>query len=1049
MKFLAQLFFLLMAGSLIAQNPVGEAASLYWKNRKPNEAYWQQDVEYTIVATLDDEKDRISGSMTLVYRNNSPDELSQLFFHLYQNMFEPESYANASKKISAKASEEVFQHTEVLNLKVEGRECSLNKDNTILNVVLNEPIKSGESASITCDFVTQFGPQSGRMKVYSDFGYKHFNVVHWYPRISVYDRKFGWTADQHLGHEFYGDFGKFKVNLNVPEQYILDGTGWLKNRDEVLPSELMSKLDIRNFKDKPWNEKPSQIIEPTGKIKTWQFEAENVHDFAWTADPTYRIGIAEAELKSGRKVVCYALAQEQHASGWQNAADYAARIIEVYSNDIGEYAYHKMIVADARDGMEYPMLTLDGGRDMGYRDLFAHEIGHNWFFGMVGSNETYRAALDEGFTQFLTVWCMERLEGDTYNLNPNTGLDKRLSMPRTFRDLEAYDGYYFSSIIRDDNPTLNTHSDQFESGRQYGQVYSKTAVMLYNLQYVLGDDLFQKAIQHYFNQWKFCHPYLEDFRSSIIQYSGVDLNWFFDQWLETNKKIDYSIGGVKKQKDGQYEITFKRIGAMQMPIEFSIFDKAGEESKYLIPNTWFVKSTDAKVLPKWTGWNDFNDTYKATVSFNQPIKKIVIDPSNRLADVNQLNNTKPTAVTLRLDNMTADWNFKNYAVEWRPSLWYNGFDGLKLGFETKGSYASVFHQFESAFWFSSGLGQQSSVLEYPAFQNDFFRIQYRIGYSTPLRGISKRLDLVAKSRWIDGLSAQSLGYRKELLNNKTSISQSVSSLWRPENASLNYLLYPDQWNVDQWNNFLETSIEHKYGYGEKSRGHLTSTLRNPLFWSDYNYGYLNLEAVNDNRFSRFNFRTRCFGQLGLGSDWAPESKLWAAGANPEEMSQNSMIRSVGFVPSSIYGIRTTVGNFQSGGGLNLRGYNNYLLPEYNADSSLRFTHSGTSGIAFNTEFEFNDLVKTPRKFNQYIAVKTYLFADAGLINLNYSFEPIQFARIRADAGLGAALQIKNWWIFRDLKPITLRLDLPLFLNRPPAGQEYLQFRWLFAIDRAF
>ena len=133
--------------------------------------------------------------------------------------------------------------------------------------------------------------------------------------------------------------------------------------------------------------------------KVWRYHAENVHDFAFTADPTYRIG--EAEWNG---IKCIAMAEEPHASKWQNAAEYCAKTIEAHSTWFGMYAYPKMVVADARDGMEYPMLTLDGGSDPGYRGLFVHEIGHNWFYGMVGTNETYRAMLDEGFTQFLTGW---------------------------------------------------------------------------------------------------------------------------------------------------------------------------------------------------------------------------------------------------------------------------------------------------------------------------------------------------------------------------------------------------------------------------------------------------------------------------------------------------------------------------------------------------------------------------------------------------------------------------------------------------------------------
>ena len=225
-----------------------------------------------------------------------------------------------------------------------------------------------ENITFKIEFKTYFnsGTLRNRMKLFNSFGYKHYDVVHWYPRICVYDRKQGWDTDQHLDHEFYGDYGYYDVTFTLPSNYIAEGTGLLLNREEVLPADLRAKLNIRNFANKPWDEKPSEIIAPDGTTKKWKFHAENVHDFAMTADPTYRIGEAEW---NGIKTI--SLCQEPHCSRWQNAAEYAAKVIKVNSESWGMYAYPKMIVADAQDGMEYPMLTLDGGEDPGYRELLA------------------------------------------------------------------------------------------------------------------------------------------------------------------------------------------------------------------------------------------------------------------------------------------------------------------------------------------------------------------------------------------------------------------------------------------------------------------------------------------------------------------------------------------------------------------------------------------------------------------------------------------------------------------------------------------------------
>src|SRR5690606_2971887 len=339
------------------------------------------------------------------------------------------------------------------------------------------------------------------------------------------------------------------VQLEFAANYIVEATGVLQNRSEVLPDELRQRLDIKNFAEKPWGEKPSEII-PYNKEerKKWHFKAENVHDFAFTADPSYRIG---TEYVNG--IECVALVQEPHASGWQNAAKFVAQTITALSNQFGTYHYPKMVAADANDGMEYPMLTLDGGKDPGYRGLLVHEIAHNWFYGMVGNNETYRAFLDEGFTQFLTAEGLRAIDGDTFIVAPpNKKWQQKFIRKRATKDVRAL-SVYVDAAANGKDAVISTQSDDFNSalghGGGYRQVYYKTASMLYNLQLVLGEDLFDQAMKNYFNQWKFAHPYPEDFRKSFTQFTKVDLNWFFDQWLETTKDLDYAIGSVRKIKN--------------------------------------------------------------------------------------------------------------------------------------------------------------------------------------------------------------------------------------------------------------------------------------------------------------------------------------------------------------------------------------------------------------------------------------------------------------------------------------------------------------------
>ncbi|MCB0698020.1 MAG: M1 family metallopeptidase, partial [Chitinophagaceae bacterium] len=462
---------------------------MYWQNRKPDAAYWQQDVHYTIDARIDEEKHTIHAGEKLEYWNNSPDTLQYVYFHLWQNAFVKGSYLH-KLEIANKVKPKLGEYEQeglgcvVEDIEVDGQNVELDLDNTILKVYLPKPLLPGGKTTFTMKFTTYWdnGDTRRRMKMYDAWGAMHYNGVQWFPKMCVYDRKFGWDTYQHLNKEFYGDFGQYDVSLNFPSNYVVEATGAIQNRKEVLPEELREKLDVKNFKDKKWNEAPS-IITPykKGERKTWKFKAINVHDFAFTADPSYRIN---TEYWNG--IECVGLVQEPHARGWQTSASYVAQIIKTFSEDFGKYQYPKMVAADAADGMEYPMLTLDGGSSPGYKGLLVHEIGHNWFYGMVGNNETYRASLDEGFTQFLTAWGLTRLEGDTISKKPEKLRSTLAYYPGTYRDLRVYTRYIYDALNGDDMP-LNTHSNDFgnalhhENG--YGLVYYKTATMLYNLQY--------------------------------------------------------------------------------------------------------------------------------------------------------------------------------------------------------------------------------------------------------------------------------------------------------------------------------------------------------------------------------------------------------------------------------------------------------------------------------------------------------------------------------------------------------------------------------------
>ena len=1023
----------------------------YWKNKAPI-GYWQQDVHYIIKANIDETKDIIDANQKLIYWNNSPDTLQYVYFHLYQNAFIPGSYCselylqNNSKPKYGKYEKKGLG-TIIEDLTVSGKQVKTELDNTILKVYLNQPLISGDSITFEMNFKTYFdiGNMRRRMKKFNSFGNTHYDGVLWYPRISVYDKKFGWTTDQHLGKEFYGDFGTWDVELTFSSNYIVEATGALQNKKEVMPDNLREKLDIKNFANKVWNSKPSIII-PYDSLsrKTWIYHAENVHDFAFTADPSYRIGEVEW---NGIKAI--SMVQEPHASKWQNAAQFAADVIKVFSEDIGMYTYHKVIVADARDGMEYPMITLDGGKDPSYRGLLAHEIGHQWFYAQVGSNETYRAALDEGFTQFLTSWALNKIDGE-YLASEKTG---NIYKDKYKKDVKAIDSRVYYSYLRDatkfNDPRLNTHSHDFESalghGGGYRHVYYKTAAMLYNLEYVLGKELFLKSLQHYFQKWKIAHPYFSDFREAIIEYTKVDLNWFFDQWLETEKSIDYSIKNVKNLGQDKFEIEFERKRGMQMPIDFSIYSNDGKEYKFHIPNQWFIKKTDATILEKWHAWGKIFPNYKTQVKIPSGIKNIIIDPSYRLADSYMLNNSKKIPVEIEFDSKI--WNLPNwrkYNLRYRPDIWWNSYDGIKAGLHFNGDYLRYHHKIKANLWINTGLIRDS------LFSNDknYNSFSFRLSYKTGLDKIMKNGNFILKTKFLDGLHSHQLGLEKYDYKKKNKLYSYFKSMYRPNKSDLNYLLYPG-WDFQKFNNTATFGWEHSYKHNT-GKGKINFEITSSSFGSDYNYSKISTTSINKFSISKFKFNTRIFAQIGSGDNWADESKLYLSGANPEELSNNKFTRSQGLISSNWTEYGNTTNIFHMGGGLNLRGYNSYLAPEI-INGEYSEIYSGYSGASINLEIEFQEILPIIKNQNKLI---TYLFSDAGVINnsmITYNNFTSNFSKFRMDAGLGLALTIDYWLGMETIKPFTIRLDFPIFLNKHPFidDSNINTNRFIIGIGRAF
>jgi aminopeptidase N len=656
--------------------------------------------------------------------------------------------------------------------------------------------------------------------------------------------------------------------------------------------------------------------------------------------------------------------------------------------------------------------------------VISHEVGHNWFFGMIGNNETYRASLDEGFTQFLTSWSLKKInpQSDPLRLDDNIVFNR-----------------YFQHVNSSNSATLNTHSDHFNSAERHGggysQVYFKTATMLYNLEQVLGEELFLNAMKHYVAKWKIGHPYWADFRKSIIEYTHVDLNWFFDGWIEKNYTIDYAVSSMKRDATGT-SIELKRLGKMSMPLEIGIIDENGAEKSFYIPNSYFVKKTDASVLEKWVTWDELNTSYTFHVRFKA--KEVIIDPRGRVADVNRLNNSSKTPISFKYDRFKKTYgSHRSYTAGWHPQLWYNHIDGLKVGINSHGNYFNTKHVLDVDAYYNTGV----------TFDPDFEELtkkrilfNYQVSYSHQL---NPDRYVKVNSAVMDGALWNELSYML-MGNNKNTTTVSVKTIGRPKGYLDDYALRPSEWNEGMYNTSVNLKWSHPYRYF-KGNGRVNIDLRNAGLFSDYRYGWLRMETVNKNKLGKWKLNTRLFA-AALSGNVAPESALKLDGGNSEDMLSSGIARSPGFFQQNEASYGQGFNVFHQAGGLNVRGNAGYRATTERNGSGV-VINTGNAGAAFNAELDFTDVIKL-NKFNRKSPLKfnTYLFSDAGVMALD--LKNLDFnSGLRVDAGAGTLITFSSRK-FNVIKPLRLRVDFPVFINRLPFDEtDYFAFRYIVGVGK--
>ncbi|MCF8256774.1 MAG: hypothetical protein K9J06_04440 [Flavobacteriales bacterium] len=389
----------------------------------------------------------------------------------------------------------------------------------------------------------------------------------------------------------------------------------------------------------------------------------------------------------------------------------------------------------------------------------------------------------------------------------------------------------------------------------------------------------------------------------------------------------------------------------------------------------------------------------------------------------------------------------NYVLEGGPDIWYNGYDGLKLGVQLAGGLADRHHVFNAFLWAHTGIGQYG--LPDGSDRYGFMPLSFSGDYRTSLHSYWRNSTVRLAVRALDGLYGGKVGLTKGNRKGDITFGLWFKAMYRPERNGLPYLLDRQHWDMGRWNNSFAATLEYQYSYGTGT-GELDMVLRSSNLGSDHDYHYIRTTAINRTELWMLKLHSRVFLQLGYGTDWASESMLYLDRASPEEMADSRLTGSAGIFPSQWAEYGVVQNHFHHGGGLNLRGYSGYLAPEQRGDEIL-MAHSGVHGAAVNLELEFDRLLGSDKwPMRKYLRLNTYFFADAGIISINASDAAPAFAMPRADAGVGVAFTVRQWGPITRLHPITLRFDMPLFVSRPAALQPGpWQFRWVLGVARAF
>lgn len=526
-------------------------------------AYWQQHTATKIEVTLNDQNHSLSGYEEIMYTNHSPDSLTFIYMHLWPNAYKNDQ-SQFCKQLLQNGKTDFYYSTDQdkgyidsLQFQIDGTDVSytyVEQQLDIIRIELAHPLAPNDSIKITTPFYVKIP------KVFSRLGHtgQAYFISQWFPKPAVYDAT-GWHPMSYFDQgEFYSEFGSYDVRIRLPRNYIILGTGACTNPEEIA---WLNHLAQKN--------KPSDTLykhsfpESDKEFKTVRFIADKVHDFTWFADKRWIVDHDSIKGPNNLNTTqIYTAYLPEHQKDWHKAINIIKATLNYYGAEVGPYPYSTIQAVEgdmtAGGGMEYPTITIiDKTASSSLAEVLIHEVGHNWFYGILGSNERLHPWMDEGINSFYELKTSMEIEKDSNN--------------KTFIGREDI-LYYQLASIRQDAP-IEQAANKYTNINYGADVYYKTSLMLEWLEQYMGKDAFSKGIKSYFNQWQFKHPQPNDFKNCMQQQSSKNLDWFFEGALHATSPIDFAFKKAQ-HKNGIWELTIKNKSTFKAPTVISLINNA-------------------------------------------------------------------------------------------------------------------------------------------------------------------------------------------------------------------------------------------------------------------------------------------------------------------------------------------------------------------------------------------------------------------------------------------------------------------------------------------